>query len=96
MGRPQDFFQGLADFYRILAEIRNCPGSLLAKGQSGAWPSIYEDTADLKVNASSKARSGPEVLPRCQATNKSQVAPVSAMGTMTTFPTHVWSIMKND
>jgi hypothetical protein len=25
MGRPHDFFQGLADFYAILAEIRNCP-----------------------------------------------------------------------
>ena len=41
-------------------------------------PSIYEDLPDLRGSASSKARSGPEVLPGCQATNKSQVAPVSA------------------
>ena len=26
MGPPPDFFQRLADFYAILAEIRNCPG----------------------------------------------------------------------
>ena len=53
---------------------------------------IYEDLPDLRVSASSKARSGPEVLPRCQATNKSQVAPVSAMGTRTTFGILRWEI----
>jgi hypothetical protein len=26
MGPPLDVLQGLADFYAILAEIRNCPG----------------------------------------------------------------------
>src|SRR5262249_25944596 len=45
------------------------------KGDRFDSPSIYEDLPDLRVSAYSKARSGPEVLPRCQATNKSQVAP---------------------
>ena len=39
----------------------------------------------LAVSASSNVRNGPAVLPRCQTTNKSQVAPASAMGTITTF-----------
>ena len=53
---------------------------------------IYEDLPDLGVSASRKVRRGPEVLPRCQATNKSQVASVSAMGTMTTFGILRWEI----
>jgi hypothetical protein len=41
--------------------------------------------AGLGVSASTKVRNGPEVLPRCQATKTSQVAPVSATGIITTF-----------
>jgi len=41
--------------------------------------------AGLAVSASTKARNGPEVLPLCQATKTSQVAPVSATGIITTF-----------
>jgi catechol 2,3-dioxygenase-like lactoylglutathione lyase family enzyme len=41
--------------------------------------------APLGVNASTNERNGPEVLPRCQATKTSQVASVSAMGTITTL-----------
>ena len=41
--------------------------------------------AGLGVSASTKARNGPEVLPRCQATKTFQVAPVSATGIITTF-----------
>ena len=38
----------------------------------------------LRASAFSKAHNGPAVLPRCQTTNKSQVAPEAAMGTAAT------------
>jgi hypothetical protein len=41
--------------------------------------------APLLVNASSRTRKGPAVLPRCQTMDKSQMAPGSAIGTITTF-----------
>src|SRR5712675_907041 len=46
--------------------------------------------AALPVSASSSTRNGPEVLPRCHTTDKSQVASLSAMGTMTIFGILRW------
>ena len=43
--------------------------------------------SDFKLSWLSKVRSGLEISPGCQTTNKSQVAPLSAMGTNTTFGT---------
>ncbi len=42
---------------------------------------------DFRVSSLSKVRNGPAIVPCCQTTNKSQVAPASAMGTMSTFGT---------
>src|SRR6266404_5463005 len=46
----------------------------------------------LEVIASSSARNGPEILPRCHTTNKSQVASLSAIGTITTFGMPRWEM----
>ena len=76
-----------------------CERDVIGKGFRGVldnqdvipfFPSEYDSSATLLASglnrsASSKARSGREVLPRCQTTNKSQVASLSTMGTITTF-----------
>jgi pimeloyl-ACP methyl ester carboxylesterase len=78
--------------FNLLSEFKRAIDVALKSYKQPATLRIYKDLPDLIVSASSKARSGPEVLPRCQATNKSQVAPVSAMGTMTTFGILRWEI----
>lgn len=47
-------------------------------------PFVY---CDFSFSSLSNVRNGPAISPGCQTTNKSQVAPLSTMGTMTTFGT---------
>jgi len=48
---------------------------------------LPHEMGDLRSSASTNARTGATVLPLCHATNTSQVAPLSTIGTITTFGT---------
>ena len=74
---PESSFlaRGLNSVEQICCDSQTGPGQ-----QTGVY-------LDFSVSSLSKVRNGPAIVPCRQTTNKSQVAPASAMGTMATFGT---------